>query len=117
MLVTNNAPNFERNDLDIHFFRYSGGDHSGAAIWGGTRPFGDCHLKGTATLKALSLVGTRHLESTATWSTGHSEDARHPGTRPEAGRSARSPPPKSKLACKLAYDLRLPPYAACLRLP
>lgn len=26
-------------------------------------------------------------------------------------------PPKSKLACKLAYDLRLPPYAACLRLP
>lgn len=29
MLVANNAPNFERNDLDIHFFRYSG-----AAIWG-----------------------------------------------------------------------------------
>lgn len=25
MLVANNAPNFERNDLDIHFFRYSGG--------------------------------------------------------------------------------------------
>ncbi len=34
MLVANNAPNFERNDLDIHFFRYSGG-YSGAAIWGG----------------------------------------------------------------------------------
>ena len=34
MLVANNAPYFERNDLDIHFFRYSGGDHSGAAIWG-----------------------------------------------------------------------------------
>lgn len=34
MLVANNAPNFERNDLDIHFFRYSGGRSFGAAIWG-----------------------------------------------------------------------------------
>ncbi len=33
MLVANNAPNFERNDLDIHFFRYSGG-----------RSFGGRHL-------------------------------------------------------------------------
>lgn len=101
MLVTNNAPNFERNDLDIHFFRYSGGDHSGAAIWGGTRPFGDRHLKGTATLEAWPLGGCE-----------------------ESGNAARSRtirpqplPPKSKLTCKLAYDLRLPPYAACLRLP
>ena len=83
MLVANNVPNFERNDLDIHFFRYSGGDHSGAAIWGGTRPFGDCHLKGTATLKALPLVGTRHLESAAIWG------ARHSGRREPLERAVR----------------------------
>lgn len=100
MLVANNAPNFERNDLDIHFFRYSGGDHSGAAIWGGTRPFGDCHLKGTATLEAWPLGGCE--------ASGNA--ARSRTIRPQ-------PPPKSKLTCKLAYDLRLPPYAACLRLP
>lgn len=117
MLVANNAPYFERNDLDIHFFRYSGGDHSGAAIWGGTRPFGDCHLKGTATLKALPLGGMRHLESTATWSTGHSGERDIRGCGPKPDDPPAALPPKSKLTCKLAYDLRLPPYAACLRLP
>lgn len=117
MLVANNAPNFERNDLDIHFFRYSGGAIIRGPPSGGARPFGYCHLKGTATLKALSLVGTRHLESTATWSTGHSgeRDIRERGPKPDDPPAAL--PPKSKLTCKLAYDLRLPPYAACLRLP
>ena len=55
--------------------------------------------------------------------TGRSEDARHPGMRgirgcgPKPDDPPAALPPKSKLACKLAYDLRLPPYAACLRLP
>ena len=100
MLVANNAPNFERNDLDIHFFRYSGGDHSGAAIWG-------AHDRSEAAT----------WEARLPWKHGHSGERGIRGCGPKPDDPPAALPPKSKLACKLAYNLRLPPYAACLRLP
>ena len=99
MLVANNAPNFERNDLDIHFFRYSGA-------------FGARHLGRHTAVRRLPFERHSYPGSMAT---RRMRGIRERGPKPDDPPAA--PPPKSKLTCKLAYDLRLPPYAACLRLP
>lgn len=115
MLVANNVPNFERNDLDIHFFRYSGGSfgarHLGDASTQRLPPERHSYPEGIATRRNEAFGERGNLEHRPLEGCEASGDAARSRTiRPQ-------PPPKSKLACKLAYDLRLPPYAACLRLP
>ena len=90
------TPNFERNDLDIHFFRYSGcaatrsvirgRGHLEAATWE-ARLLGGCHLRGTATLEAWPPW--RHGHSGEAFGGRGNLGARHSGRRKPLGHSGR----------------------------
>lgn len=100
MLVANNAPNFERNDLDIHFFRYSGAIIRGPPSGGHTTvrrlpPERHSYPEGIATRRNEAFgehgnLGRRAFGKTrATRASrpeaGYPKDTSHPGARAVRG--------------------------------